>query len=134
MLHRAILGSMERFLGILIEEFAGAFPMWLAPVQIVVATISEATDDYAHEVVAKFRAAGLRVEIDTRSEKINYKVREHSVGKIPVIAVIGRKEAEEGTLALRFLGEEGNKQEVLPLADAIARLCEDARAPDLKRS
>ena len=80
------------------------------------------------------KAAGLNAETDLRNEKINYKVREHSVGKIPVIAVVGRKEAEEGTLALRFLGEEGNKQEVLPLAEAIARLCEDASAPDLKRS
>lgn len=133
MLHRAILGSLERFLGVLLENYAGKLPFWLAPRQVVIATITSDADPYAEQVLAAMKAAGLNAETDLRNEKINYKVREHSVGKIPVIAVVGRKEAEEGTLALRFLGEEGNKQEVLPLADAIARLCEDALAPDLKR-
>tara|TARA_R110001606_G_scaffold155461_6_gene297682 strand:+ start:394 stop:2328 length:1935 start_codon:yes stop_codon:yes gene_type:complete len=134
MLHRAILGSLERFLGVLLENYAGKLPFWLAPRQVVIATITSDADPYAEQVLAAMKAAGLNAETDLRNEKINYKVREHSVGKIPVIAVIGRKEAEEGTLALRFLGEEGNKQEVLPLAEAIARLCDDALAPDLKRS
>lgn len=129
MLHRAILGSMERFLGILIEEFAGAFPMWLAPVQVVVATISEATDDYAHEVAAKFRAAGLRVEIDTRSEKINYKVREHSVQKVPIIAVVGAREEEDRKVALRRFGSKG--QQIMTLDEALEKLPREALAPDL---
>lgn len=129
MLHRAILGSMERFLGILIEEFAGAFPMWLAPVQVVVATISEATDDYAHEVVAKLRAAGLRVEIDTRSEKINYKVREHSVQKVPIIAVVGAREEEDRKVALRRFGSKG--QQIMTLDEALEKLPREALAPDL---
>jgi threonyl-tRNA synthetase len=133
MLHRAILGSLERFLGVLLENYAGKLPFWLAPRQIVVATITSDADPYAVDVLAAMKAAGLRAETDFRNEKINYKVREHSVGKIPVIAVIGRKEAEEGTLALRFLGEDGNKQEVLPLAEAIERLRNEALAPDLKR-
>jgi threonyl-tRNA synthetase len=130
MLHRAILGSMERFLGILIEEHAGRFPLWLAPVQVVVATITSEADDYAQEAVAKLRAAGLRVDIDTRNEKINYKVREHSVGKVPVIAVVGKKEAEEGKLALRFLGDR--KQEFPTLDEAIISLSQEATPPDLR--
>jgi threonyl-tRNA synthetase len=129
MLHRAILGSMERFLGILIEEFAGAFPMWLAPVQVVVATISEATDGYAHEVVEKLRAAGLRVEIDTRSEKINYKVREHSVQKVPIIAVVGAREEEDRKVALRRFGSKG--QQIMTLDEALEKLPREALAPDL---
>jgi threonyl-tRNA synthetase len=133
MLHRAILGSLERFIGVLIENYAGKLPLWLTPRQVVIATITSDADAYAEEVRAAMVKAGLRAETDIRNEKINYKVREHSVGKVPVIAVVGRKEAEEGTLALRFLGEEGNKQEILPLADAIARLSQEALAPDLKR-
>ncbi|HFB55598.1 MAG TPA: threonine--tRNA ligase [Hellea balneolensis] len=130
MLHRAILGSFERFLGVLIEHYAGRFPLWLAPTQVVVATITSEADDYAHGVVAKLRAAGLRVNIDTRNEKINYKVREHSVGKIPVIAVVGKKEAEEGKLALRFLGDR--KQEFPTLDEAIVSLGQEATPPDLR--
>jgi threonyl-tRNA synthetase len=133
MLHRAILGSLERFIGVLIENYAGKLPLWLTPRQVVIATITSDADAYAEEVKAAMVKAGLRAETDIRNEKINYKVREHSVGKVPVIAVVGRKEAEEATLALRFLGEEGNKQEILPLADAITRLAHQALAPDLKR-
>ena len=132
MLHRAILGSFERFIGIMIENFAGRFPLWLAPVQVVVATITSDADDYARAVAAKFQAAGLRVETDLRNEKINYKIREHSVAKTPVIAVVGRKEAETGQVALRFLGSEG--QRILSLEDAAARLAFDALPPDLKRA
>jgi threonyl-tRNA synthetase len=131
MLHRAILGSMERFLGILIEEFAGAFPLWLAPVQVVVATITSSADDYAHEVAATLRAAGLRVEVDTRNEKINYKVREHSVQKVPVIAVVGEREATEKKMALRRFGSKA--QEIVTLADGTDMLATEALAPDLKR-
>ncbi|GAB5456736.1 MAG: threonine--tRNA ligase [Henriciella sp.] len=132
MLHRAILGSMERFLGILIEEFSGAFPLWLAPVQVVVATISESTDAYAEEVAEELRAAGLRVEVDLRSEKINYKVREHSVQKVPVIAVVGQREAEERKMALRRFGSKA--QEIVTLDEGKALLVEEALAPDLKRT
>jgi threonyl-tRNA synthetase len=130
MLHRAILGSMERILGILIENYAGAFPMWLAPVQVVVATIVSEADAYAQTVADTLRAAGLRVETDLRNEKINYKVREHSLQKVPIIAVVGRKEAEEGKVALRRLG--GDAQTVLTLADAVALLRGDATPPDLR--
>ena len=132
MLHRAILGSFERFLGILIENYAGRFPLWLAPVQIVIATITSDADAYAEKAAEKMRAAGLRVEVDLRNEKINYKIREHSVGKIPVIAVVGRKEADEGKLALRHLGDESRQQEVISLDDAIIQLAEDATPPDLR--
>jgi threonyl-tRNA synthetase len=132
MLHRAILGSFERFLGILIEHYAGAFPLWLSPVQVVVATITSDADGFAQEAAAKLRAAGLRVETDLRNEKINYKVREHSVGKIPVIAVVGRREAEEGKLALRRLGSDG--QTILTLDEAIRTLAEEALPPDLKKN
>ena len=132
MLHRAILGSFERFIGIMIENFAGRFPLWLAPVQVVVATITSDADDYAREVAARFAAAGLRVETDLRNEKINYKVREHSVAKTPVIAVVGRKEAETGQVALRFLGSDG--QRILSLDDAETHLTFEALAPDLKRA
>jgi threonyl-tRNA synthetase len=132
MLHRAVLGSFERFLGILIENYAGKFPLWLSPVQVVVATITSDADDYAADVVAKLKASGLRAELDTRNEKINYKIRELSADrKIPVIAVVGRREAEEGKLALRRLGSQG--QQIVTVDDAIAALTDEATAPDLKR-
>jgi threonyl-tRNA synthetase len=130
MLHRAILGSLERFLGVLIEHYAGAFPLWLAPVQVVVATITSDADDYAVKAAAALRKAGLRVETDLRNEKINYKVREHSLAKVPVIAVVGRREAEEGKLALRRLGAEG--QQILTLDEAKALLKDQATPPDLR--
>ncbi|MFC3579665.1 threonine--tRNA ligase [Sphingomonas hylomeconis] len=129
MLHRAILGTFERFLGILIEHHAGRFPLWLAPVQAVVATIVSDADDYAQEVAEKLKAAGIRVETDLRNEKINYKVREHSLAKVPNLLVVGKREAEEGTVALRQLGSE--RQQFLSLDDVIAKLVEDAKAPDL---
>ncbi|MEM6555431.1 MAG: threonine--tRNA ligase [Pseudomonadota bacterium] len=131
MLHRALFGSLERFTGILIEHYAGAFPLWLAPVQVVVATISENSDAYAKEVAEEFRAAGLRVETDLRSEKINYKVREHSLQKIPVIAVVGQREAEERKLALRRFGSKA--QEIVTLEDGLSMLSFESLAPDLKR-
>jgi threonyl-tRNA synthetase len=127
MLHRAILGSLERFIGILIEETAGRFPMWLAPLQVVVATITNEADDYAREVVRALRDAGLRVEADTRSEKIGYKVREHSVQKVPVILAVGAREQAERAVAMRRLGDKG--QESLALADAVTLLKESARPP-----
>lgn len=131
MLHRAVLGSFERFLGILIENYSGKFPLWLAPIQIVIATITSDADEYAEEVAQKMRAQGLRVETDLRNEKINYKIRELSADrKIPVIAVVGRKEADEGKLALRRLG--GRNQDILSLEDAIATLTQEALAPDLR--
>ncbi|MBX9460828.1 MAG: threonine--tRNA ligase [Brevundimonas sp.] len=131
MLHRAILGSFERFIGIMIENYAGAFPLWLAPTQAVVATIVSEADDYAREVVARFKAAGLRTEIDLRNEKVGYKVREHSVGKVPVIAVVGKNEAAEGKVALRRLGSQA--QEVVTVEEAIRILTEEATPPDLRR-
>jgi len=131
MLHRAICGSMERFLGVTIENYAGAFPLWLAPTQAVVASITSDADDYAREVAATLTAAGLRVELDLRNEKINYKVREHSLAKTPVIAAVGRREAETRALAIRRLGSEG--QTVLPLAEAVAALVAEAVPPDLAR-
>ncbi|TPG40450.1 threonine--tRNA ligase [Sphingomonas koreensis] len=130
MLHRAILGTFERFIGILIEHHAGKFPLWLAPVQAVVATIVSDADDYARAVADKLKAAGLRVETDLRNEKINYKVREHSLAKVPNLLVVGKREAEEGTVALRPLGE-GARQEVLSLDELVARLARDARPPDM---
>jgi threonyl-tRNA synthetase len=126
-LHRAILGSFERFLAILIEQYAGRFPLWLAPVQVAVATITSDADAYAGEVRGALAAAGLRVEIDLRNEKINYKVREHSLAKVPIIAVVGRREAEERTVALRRLG--GKNQEILALDDAVARVSGEAAPP-----
>ncbi len=131
MLHRAILGTFERFIGILIEHHAGRFPMWLAPVQAVVAPIVSDADDYAREVAVALKAAGLRVETDLRNEKINYKVREHSLAKVPNLIVIGKREAEERSVALRPLGE-GAKQEVLGLAEAVARLKDEAIPPDCR--
>src|SRR5690554_1628566 len=130
MLHRAIFGSFERFIGILIEHYAGKLPLWLAPVQAVVATIVSDADLYANEVLAKLQAAGIRAEADLRNEKINYKVREHSVGKVPHMLVVGKREAEEGTVALRTLGEQ--QQRVLPLDEAIAMLKAEALPPDLR--
>jgi len=127
MLHRAILGSFERFIAILIEEYAGRFPVWLAPVQVVVATITDAARDYAARVAARMKAAGVRVETDLRNEKINYKVREHSNQKVPVIAVVGEREAEKDTVALRRLGQK--EQEVLGLDDAVSRLGDEATPP-----
>ncbi|MFG1392901.1 threonine--tRNA ligase [Xanthobacter agilis] len=131
MIHRAICGSMERFTGILIEHFAGHFPLWLAPTQVVVATITSDADAYAEEVVAKLKAAGLRAEIDLRNEKINLKVREHSLAKVPVLLVAGKKEAAERTLSIRRLGS--NAQESGSLDAVIAALTEEAVPPDLKR-
>ncbi|MCR5870852.1 MULTISPECIES: threonine--tRNA ligase [unclassified Sphingomonas] len=130
MLHRAIFGSYERFIGILIEHFAGRLPVWLAPVQAVVATIVSDADDYAKDAVVKLKAAGIRVESDLRNEKINYKVREHSLAKVPHLLVVGKREAEEGTVAVRTLGSEGQK--VMRLDDAIAMLADAALAPDMK--
>lgn len=130
MLHRAILGSMERFIGILIENYEGRFPLWLAPVQAVVTTITSDADPYAEEVLQAMRAAGLRVEIDLRNEKINYKVREHSVAKVPAIFVAGRREAEERTVSIRRLGSQ--QQETLPLDAAIKALVVEATPPDLR--
>ena len=132
MLHRAILGTFERFIGILIEHHAGRFPLWLAPVQAVAATIVSDADGYAAEVVSALTAAGLRAEADTRNEKINYKVREHSLAHVPYLLVLGKREAEERTVALRPLGE-GAKQEVLSLAAAIERLRREATPPDLRK-
>ena len=132
MLHRAILGSLERFIGVLIENYAGAFPMWLSPVQVVVAAISDSAADYAEEAAAELRKAGLRVEVDTRNETINYKVREHSLQKVPVIAVVGAREAEERKLALRRLGSNG--QQIITLDEALVSLAEEALPPDLKRA
>jgi threonyl-tRNA synthetase len=129
MLHRAIFGSYERFIGILIEHFAGKLPTWLAPVQAVVATIVSDADDYARDVEAQLREAGIRVETDLRNEKINYKVREHSLAKVPHLLVVGKREAEEGTVAVRTLGAE--HQKVMPLAEAIAMLRAEGTPPDL---
>ncbi|MCC2980782.1 MULTISPECIES: threonine--tRNA ligase [unclassified Sphingomonas] len=129
MLHRAILGTFERFLGILIEHHAGRFPLWLSPVQAVVATIVSEADDYAHVVRDRLTAAGLRVETDLRNEKINYKVREHSLAKVPALLVVGKREAEEGTVAVRRLGSQG--QEIVSLDEIVARLVKEATPPDL---
>jgi threonyl-tRNA synthetase len=127
MLHRAILGSMERFIGILIEHYAGNFPLWLAPVQAVVASITDEAAPYAEAVAAELRAAGLRVVADTGNEKIGYKVREHSVAKIPVIIAVGRREAEQRTVSLRRLGS--SSQEALALDEAVARLKAETAPP-----
>ena len=131
MLHRAILGSFERFIGVLIEHYAGRFPLWLAPVQAVVATITGDADDYAREVFARLRAAGLRAELDLRNEKIGFKVREHSVAKVPAMLVVGRREAEQGTVALRRLGSR--EQEILAVSDSIHTLSAEAAVPSRGR-
>ena len=129
MLHRAILGSMERWIGILIEQYAGRMPAWLAPVQIVVASITDQANDYAREVAAAAADLGLRVETDLRNEKISYKVREHSVMKVPFILAVGGREAEAGTVALRRLGS--NDQQVIDMAEALATLKSESLAPDM---
>jgi threonyl-tRNA synthetase len=127
MLHRAIFGSFERFLGILIEHYAGRFPLWMAPEQVVVATIVSDANDYAEEVAKTLSAAGLRVKTDLRNEKINYKIREHSHAHIPVILVVGKREAEEKTVAVRRLG--GQSQEILALEQALDTLSAEAKPP-----
>jgi threonyl-tRNA synthetase len=127
MLHRAVLGSVERFIGILIEHYAGRFPLWLAPVQAVVATITSEAAAYADEVARQCARRGLRVELDNGNEKISYKIREHSLAKVPILLVVGRRETAEGTVAARWLG--GKEQEVLALGDAIARLTKAAAVP-----
>ncbi len=127
MLHRALFGSLERFIGILIEHYAGRFPLWLAPLQAMVTTITSDADDYAREVLSAVQAAGLRAEIDLRNEKINYKVREHSVSKVPVMLVVGKKEAEEGTVSIRRLGSKD--QTVTSLDEAVTALVEEAQPP-----
>ena len=135
LLHRAILGSLERFLGILMEHTGGALPLWLAPVQVVVATITNKSDPYAEQCARQFEAAGLRVALDCRAEKIGYKVREHSAHKVPVIAVVGERERESGKVALRRFGEEGGRAEVgdasgiLPLAEAVSVLSAQGGLP-----
>jgi threonyl-tRNA synthetase len=131
MVHRAICGSIERFIGILIEHYAGNFPLWLAPTQLVVTTITSEGDEYAKRVLAAARRAGLRAEIDLRNEKINYKVREHSLAKIPALLVVGKKEAESHSVSVRRLGSDGQK--VMPTAEAIAALVDEATPPDLRR-
>jgi threonyl-tRNA synthetase len=131
MLHRAMFGSLERFTGILIEHYAGHLPLWLSPTQAVVATITSDADDYAREVMALARRAGLRVESDLRNEKINYKVREHSLAKVPALLVVGKKEAAERLVSIRRLGKEG--QQVVPLDQALRMLADEAVPPDVRR-
>jgi threonyl-tRNA synthetase len=130
MLHRAIIGTFERFIGILIEHYAGKFPLWLAPVQAVVATIVSEADAFAIEVATKLAAAGIRVETDLRNEKINYKVREHSLAKVPLLLVVGKREAEEKTVALRRLGSE-ERQLVMSVEEAVEMIRSEAIPPDL---
>jgi threonyl-tRNA synthetase len=131
MLHRAIVGSMERFIAILIENYAGKLPLWLAPTQAVVATIVSDADDYAAQVAERLKAAGVRVETDLRNEKINYKVREHSLAKVANLLVVGRREAEEGKVALRVLGAD-EPQKIMTLDEAVTLLREQATPPDLR--
>jgi threonyl-tRNA synthetase len=131
MIHRALFGSLERFTGILLESTAGHLPLWLAPVQVMVCTIVSDADAYAGEVLAALRKTRLRAEADLRNEKINYKVREHSLAKVPVLLVVGKREAEERTVSLRRLGSD--RQEVMPLSTAFERLADEAVPPDLKR-
>jgi threonyl-tRNA synthetase len=131
MVHRAICGSMERFLGILIENHAGHMPLWFAPLQVVVATITSDADEYARKVCARLKDVGLLAETDLRNEKINYKVREHSLAKVPVILVCGKREAEEGTVNLRRLGSRD--QQSLSLEEAVAALLDEAMPPDIRR-
>jgi len=132
MLHRAMFGSLERFTGILIEHYAGHLPLWLSPVQAVVATITSDADQFAHEAIEAARQLGLRAEGDLRNEKINYKVREHSLAKVPVLLVVGKKEAAERTVSIRRLGKEG--QQVMPLEAALKALSEEAVPPDMRRT
>jgi len=131
MLHRAILGTFERFIGILTEHYAGKFPLWLSPVQAVVTTIVSDADSYAEEVAAKLAAVGIRVETDLRNEKINYKVREHSLAKVPLLLVVGKREAEEGTVALRRLGSDEH-QKMMSLDEVVRMIVEEAVPPDLR--
>ncbi len=131
MVHRAICGSLERFIGILIENYAGAFPLWLSPLQIVVATITQDADEYARELLAAARKRGLKAEADLRNEKINYKVREHSLAKVPVMLVVGRKEAEQRTVSIRRFGSQA--QQSLGMDEALAALVAEATPPDVKR-
>ena len=131
MLHRAIFGSYERFIGILIEHYAGKFPLWLAPIQAAVATIVSDADGYAEQVAAKLAAAGIRVETDLRNEKINYKVREHSLAKVPLLLVVGKREAEEGTVALRRLGSEEH-QKMMSLDEVVTMIVEESVPPDVR--
>jgi threonyl-tRNA synthetase len=131
MLHRAMFGSLERFTGILIEHYAGHLPLWLSPVQAVVATITSDADGFAREVIEAVRKHGLRVEGDLRNEKINYKVREHSLAKVPVLLVVGKKEAAERTVSIRRLGKED--QQVISLDAALMALTEEAVPPDVRR-
>ena len=133
MLHRAILGTFERFIGILIEHYAGKFPLWLAPVQSVVTTIVSDADAYAGEVAAKLAAAGVRVETDLRNEKINYKVREHSLAKVPLLLVVGKREADDGTVALRRMDSE-DRQQMMSLDEAVAMIADEAVPPDLRNA
>jgi threonyl-tRNA synthetase len=132
MIHRAMFGSLERFTGILIEHHAGHLPLWLAPVQAMVATIVSDADDYAQEVLAALKAAGLRAEADLRNEKINYKVREHSLAKVPVLLVVGKREAEEKTVSVRRLGSQD--QQVMKLDAAIRMLADEAVPPDQRQA
>jgi threonyl-tRNA synthetase len=131
MIHRAMFGSLERFTGILIEHYAGHLPLWLSPLQIMVATITQEADDYAMEVVATARKMGLRVEADLRNEKITYKVREHSLAKVPVMLVLGKKEAAERTISMRRLGSQ--QQTSMSLDEALKMLADEAVSPDVKR-
>jgi threonyl-tRNA synthetase len=131
MLHRAMFGSLERFIGIVIEHYAGHFPLWLSPLQAVIATITSDADDYAQAALAAAQSLGLRAEADLRNEKINYKVREHSLAKVPVLLVVGKKEAAERTVSVRRLGSE--KQTVMPLDAALRQLVDEAVAPDVRR-
>ncbi len=132
MLHRAVFGTFERFIGLIIEHYAGKLPLWMAPVQAVVATITSEADEYAKKIADEMRAAGLRVELDLRNEKINYKVREHSVAKVPVLAVVGAKEAAEDTVSIRRLGDK--HQKVSPFSEALQALLVEAAAPDLRQA
>jgi threonyl-tRNA synthetase len=125
-LHRAIFGSLERFIGVLLEHYAGALPFWLAPQQVVVATITSDADRYAEQVAARLGAAGLRATVDLRNEKINYKVREHSLAKIPALIAVGKREVAESTVAIRRLGQQ--QQTVMPLAAAIEQLRSEAES------
>ncbi|MCB1517415.1 MAG: threonine--tRNA ligase, partial [Hyphomicrobiaceae bacterium] len=128
MLHRATLGSFERFIGILIENFAGKLPLWLAPRQVVVASIVSDADDYVREIVSTLQVAGIRAEADIRNEKINYKVREHSVAKVPVILAIGMKEVEERTVSMRRLDQQGSRS--IALDEVVSTLNHEATPPD----
>jgi threonyl-tRNA synthetase len=130
MLHRAVLGTLERFIGIMLESYAGKMPLWLAPEQVVVCPITTEANDYGHHVVAALQAQGLRARADVRNEKINYKVREHSLAKVPVILAVGKREAEEGTVSMRRLGSK--EQSVMSLDEATTALAAEATPPDLR--